>query len=393
MSSVCSTVGTRNVSTPQVRASWLRTRGLRREREQRDRRAVPRHPAGGVTGLGERDQELGLDPVGDLDRGVRDRAADSARLPVHARDQVESLVLDVLDDARHRLDCADRIATDARLGREHDRVRTVEDGVRDVARLGPGRAWVRDHRLEHLGGHDRRPGAASGQLERTLLDHRHLLERQLDPEVAASDHDRVERVDRRPRAASTASGFSILAITGSRTPSSAITACTRSTSDAERTNDRATRSARRCSAHRRSSMSLSVSAGVLTATPGKLIPLWSLTSPPTWTMVSHRPAVDPGHLEHDLAVVDQDPVSPLDVVGEVRVGRRALPTVTRHVLGGDRERVAVGEQRPDRTRTTRVGSSVPAGRPAPRRSARSGRRRRGSRCTRARGRPWCRGSD
>ena len=36
---------------------------------------------------------------------------------------------------------------------------------------------------------------AAGELDGALLHERHLLERQLDAEVAAGDHDAVERVD------------------------------------------------------------------------------------------------------------------------------------------------------------------------------------------------------
>ena len=61
---------------------------------------------------------------------------------------------------------------------------------------------------------------------------------------------------------------------------------------AERTNDSATKSTARCSAQRRSSMSFSDSAGTLTATPGRLMPLLLLTGPPTTTSVHDVGAVD-----------------------------------------------------------------------------------------------------
>ena len=63
---------------------------------------------------------------------------------------------------------------------------------------------------------------------------------------------------------SMACGFSILAITGSRTPSSRMIARTSSTSAAERTKDSAMKSTVRCSPQRRSSMSFSDIAGTLT---------------------------------------------------------------------------------------------------------------------------------
>ena len=51
---------------------------------------------------------------------------------------------------------------------------------------------VLDHRLEDLGRDDDRLGLAAGHLDGALLDDRHLLERQLDAEVTAGDHDAVE---------------------------------------------------------------------------------------------------------------------------------------------------------------------------------------------------------
>jgi hypothetical protein len=60
---------------------------------------------------------------------------------------------------------------------------------------------------------------------------------------------------------------------------------TRSTSEAERTNDSAMKSTEIRSAQRRSSSSFSDRAGTLTATPGRLMPLWSLTRPPVTTSV------------------------------------------------------------------------------------------------------------
>ncbi len=83
-----------------------------------------------------------------------------------------------------------------------------------------------------------------------------------------------------------ACGFSILAMTGSITPSSRITFRTSSTSAALRTKLSAMKSTVRCSAKRRSSMSFSDIAGTETATPGRLMPLWLLTLPPTSTSVT-----------------------------------------------------------------------------------------------------------
>ena len=88
-----------------------------------------------------------------------------------------------------------------------------------------------------------------------------------------------------PSIASRACGFSILAMTGTRRPSSSITLCTSSTSEALRTKLSAMKSTPIRRAQRRSSTSLSDSAGTDTATPGRLMPLLSLTLPPTTTVV------------------------------------------------------------------------------------------------------------
>ena len=84
----------------------------------------------------------------------------------------------------------------------------------------------------------------------------------------------------------TACGFSIFAITGVRIPSSSIMRCTASISLASRTNESAIMSTPWRSAQRKSSTSFSESAGTLTATPGKLIPLLSLNVPPSITRVT-----------------------------------------------------------------------------------------------------------
>ena len=83
--------------------------------------------------------------------------------------------------------------------------------------------------------------------------------------------------------ASTASGFSSLATTGTRRPTSSMISCTSSTSAGERTNDNAMMSTPRRSAKRRSALSFSLSAGTEMSIPGSETPLLLDTGPPSVT--------------------------------------------------------------------------------------------------------------
>ena len=87
------------------------------------------------------------------------------------------------------------------------------------------------------------------------------------------------------RRRSTACGFSSFAMTGTRMPSSSMIRRTSSTSSGPRTKLSATQSAPARRPHRRSSRSFCVIAGTDTATPGRLIPLWSEMRPGISTSV------------------------------------------------------------------------------------------------------------
>ena len=94
-------------------------------------------------------------------------------------------------DAVHRLHRLDRVVAGGGLGRQHHGGGAVEDGIRNVARLGASRLRVLDHRLEHLGRSDHRlPGLEAAQ-DDPLLEQRHGRCADLDSEVTARDHDRV----------------------------------------------------------------------------------------------------------------------------------------------------------------------------------------------------------
>ena len=104
------------------------------------------------------------------------------------------VVLGLLDDPRHGLDDQDGVLAGGGLAREHQGVGAVEDGVGDVGRLGAGGARLLDHRLEHLGRHDHRLAGEAAGGDDLLLQHGDGVERHLDPEVAAGDHQAVGRV-------------------------------------------------------------------------------------------------------------------------------------------------------------------------------------------------------
>ena len=189
-----------NVSTPQLSASWERTAGLGREGEHRDRAAQPGQPAGRVAALGERDDVLRLDPLGDLLGGLGDHAAAGVRVPVDLREVPtpccsSACVLGGGDDPGHRLDGVDGVLPHAGLAGEHHRVGAVEHRVGDVGGLGAGRRG-----LEIIDSSIWVATMTGLALRRALLDdlllqERHLLERALHAEVAAGDHEAVEGVD------------------------------------------------------------------------------------------------------------------------------------------------------------------------------------------------------
>ena len=94
-------------------------------------------------------------------------------------------------DGREHLDRLGREAAHGGLGREHDAIGAVEDGVGHVGGLGAGRAPVLDHGFEHLGGRDDRLPCAVRFRHDALLFHGDALDGDLDAEIAAGHHDAV----------------------------------------------------------------------------------------------------------------------------------------------------------------------------------------------------------
>ena len=113
-------------------------------------------------------------------------------------------------------------------------------------------------------------------------------------------------------------GFSILAMTGTETPSSAITSRTVSMSAAERTNDSAIMSTPRCSAQRRSARVLVGEGGHGHVHAGQVDALVVADGPRDDDAGDHVGAGDLGRLEDDLPVVDEDAVPGLDVARGAR---------------------------------------------------------------------------
>ena len=114
--------------------------------------------------------------------------------------RVVGVALDLGGDPVHGRDRLDGKGAGGGLGRQHDRVGAFEDGGRDVRDLGAGRHRRGDHRFQHLRGDDHRLAGAAGGAGDLLLDAGHLLERHLDAEVAAGDHQRVGELDDRGEA-------------------------------------------------------------------------------------------------------------------------------------------------------------------------------------------------
>ena len=144
---------------------------------------------------------------------------------------------------------------------------------------------------------------------------------------------------------SMASGFSSLAMTGTRRPTRSITSWTSSISAGERTNDSATRSTPSRSANSRSSMSFSDSAGTDTFMPGSDMPLLLLTGPPSVTV--HTTSLPSMCLDDqaDVAVVDQQPVAGRGILGQLLVGGRHPVVGALAVVDRDPHGFAVGPER------------------------------------------------
>jgi hypothetical protein len=224
----------------------------------------------------------------------------------------------------------------------------VQDGVRDVAGLGRvGREapimdssiWVATMTGLDFSRRPARPASAPAGPSRAASRRRGRRARTITPSKASTISSRF----------STACGFSSLASTGSRTPTSSMIRCTGSMSRRERTNDSAIMSARRVRAKRRSASSFSVSAGTLTATPGSDRPLLFETGPPSVTSSRTSGPVDRDDLEPRPGRRRRAAGRPGETSRPGPVGGRDAVVVAGHVVGGDGDGLAGGpDDRPGR---------------------------------------------
>ena len=131
------------------------------------------------------------------ERAHRDGLVDARECPVEeiAVELADVVLLGLDADLAHRLDRFNRIAPGGGLGRQHDRIRTVEHGVGDVGHFRAGRHRIYDHRFHHLGRGDRKLVALAGQAEHALLESRHSRSSDLDRQVSAGNHDAIGGLD------------------------------------------------------------------------------------------------------------------------------------------------------------------------------------------------------
>ena len=142
--------------------------------------------------LGEGDDGLGPEHLGGAAGGLRHGLRETVGLGAGGGQRgPRQLALDAGSHARHDLHGLHGMLTGGGLGGEHDGVRALEDGRGHIRYLGAGGPQVRDHGLEHLGRHDDGHLGQPRLPDDVALDDRHLLQRHLDAEVTAGDHDGV----------------------------------------------------------------------------------------------------------------------------------------------------------------------------------------------------------
>ncbi|MNQ50433.1 hypothetical protein D3C85_643780 [compost metagenome] len=107
----------------------------------------------------------------------------------------QGVLFDPLHDAVHDGDRFQRIVARRGLGRQHQGVGALIDGVGHVGRLSPRRGRRTGHGFQHLRRHDGRHAALAGGAQDLLLGDRHFFRVHLDAQIAARDHDAVAVVE------------------------------------------------------------------------------------------------------------------------------------------------------------------------------------------------------
>ncbi|GAA2880097.1 hypothetical protein GCM10020220_082540 [Nonomuraea rubra] len=206
-----------------------------------------------------------------------------------------------------------------------------------------GRGGVH-HRVEHLGGDDDRAGLLAAELDDPPLHDRDLLQRQLDAEVAAGDHDAVERLDDVGEAVD---GLRLLDLGEQREADGLLLHDVAHHVGVGRAADEGQGDHVEAGAQRPAQVGL-VLVGERRGADVDARQVEALV------VGDHAAdddagddalAVDAGGLQHEAAVVDEDRVTGADVLGQPLVGGGDLLAVARHVFGGDGEDVA--EAQPD----------------------------------------------
>ena len=104
---------------------------------------------------------------------------------------LERVALRLLDDLGHDADDTRGVIAHGGLARKHDGGGAVEDGVRHVADLRTGRGHRVNHGFEHLGRRDDHLAGAVAGADKALLNPGESLKLDLDPHIAARDHNAV----------------------------------------------------------------------------------------------------------------------------------------------------------------------------------------------------------
>jgi len=111
------------------------------------------HIAGHAAAAGGYDDRPRADGLGQAYRSCGDLLLVVVQAQVVGEAQTAAL-LDRAGDAVEHLDATHRMFADGGLAGEHDGVGFLVDGIGDIGDLRPGRHWIDDHRLQHMGGDD-----------------------------------------------------------------------------------------------------------------------------------------------------------------------------------------------------------------------------------------------